>query len=307
MVQERDIDSLAERYVYLVPKESESAESNADVPLPDLWRTIWIRRRTVALCALASLIAGTAYALLATNWYRADVVLSPVNDVNNALSGTLSAGGLGDIASLAGIPLHARDGEPVAILRSKTFARAFIEDQQLMPVLFANKWDEQTHAWKVKGSDQPDIRDGVKYFDEKIRKVTEDKKTGLVTLSITWKDASEASRWANLLVKRVNDRVRTDAMREAETSIGYLQKELLAANAVSLQQTIARVLENQMQKMALARAKEEFAFKVIDEAFPPKRRVWPVRTVIAAASAVLGAMLGMFYVAISQLWRQKVT
>jgi uncharacterized protein involved in exopolysaccharide biosynthesis len=290
----------------LVPKQPEAAESDADVSLLHLWQAVWIGRRVVVLCALVSLIAGTAYAFLATNWYRADVVLSPVND--KSISSALSAAGeLGDIASLAGIPLHARVGEPVAILRSKSFAREFIEDQKLMPVLFASKWNEQTHDWKVKGSDQPDIRDGVKYFDERIRRVTEDKKTGLVTLSIEWKDASEASRWANLLVKRLNDRVRSEAMREAESSVGYLQKELLAASVISLQQTISKVLENQMEKLALARAKEEFAFRVVDEAFPPKRRVYPIRSLIIAISAVSGAMLGMLYVVISQLRRQTVT
>jgi uncharacterized protein involved in exopolysaccharide biosynthesis len=306
MVQERDIDSLAQRYVYLVPKQPESAESNADVSLLDLWQTVWIGRRIVALCALVCLAAGTVYAFLAPKWYRADVVLAPAND--KSVSSTLSSvGGLGDIASLSGIALpNARAGEPLAVLRSKSFAREFIEDQNLMPVLFASKWSEQTHDWKVKGSDQPDIRDGVKYFDEKIRRVTEDKKTGLVTLSIEWKDASEASRWANLLVKRLNDRVRTETIREAESSIGYLQQELLATRVVSLQQSIDTVLENQMQKMALARAKEEFAFKVVDEAFPPKRRVSPQRTLIVATSAVLGALLGVFYLAILQLWRRTV-
>jgi uncharacterized protein involved in exopolysaccharide biosynthesis len=60
-----------------------------------------------------------------------------------------------------------------------------------------------------------------------------------------------------------------------------------------------------MQKMALARANEEFAFKVVDDAFPPKRRVYPQRSLIVATSAVLGAMLGMLCVVISQLWRKK--
>jgi capsular polysaccharide biosynthesis protein len=307
MAEKRETELLSQRYVYLVPKQPDLVESSADVSLQDLWQSVWAGRRIVALCALVCLIAGTAYAFLATKWYKADVVLSPASD--KSISGGLSSlGGLGDIAGLAGITIPSgRGGVPLAVLKSKSFAREFIEDEKLMPVLFADKWNTQTGDWKVTGPDQPDIRDGVKYFDEKIRIVTEDKKAGLVTLSIEWQSASEASRWANLLVKRLNDRIRSEAIREAETSIGYLQKEMLATGVVSLQQSIGRVLESEMQKMALARANEEFAFKVVDNAFPPKRRVSPQRTLIVATSAVFGAMLGMFYAVISQLWRQKVS
>lgn len=307
MAEQREADSTGQRYVYLIPTSSEEPprDTDADASLQNLWRLAWERRRIVVLFVVLCVVAGTAYSLLVTPWYKADVVLSPADE--RSLPASLSGlSGLGDLASLAGITLpSARGDAPLAVLKSKGFARAFIEDQKLMPVLFADKWDAHTGDWKDKGPDAPDIRDGVKYFDEKVRVVTENKKAGLVTLSIQWKDPALASSWANMLVKRLNDRVRSEAIHEAETSIGYLQKEILATNVVSLQQAISKVLESEMQKMALARANEEFAFKVVDEAFPPKRRYFPQRTLIVAAAALLGGMLGMLYVAVSQLWRHK--
>lgn len=305
MTETREPDSSAQRYVYLVQKPPEPVEGGTDVGLQDLWRLAWERRWTVAVFVIICVIAGIAYSLLATPWYKAEVVLSPVSE--RSISGSLgNLGGIGDLASFAGITIPSAHGNaPLAVLKSKSFAREFIEDQKLMPVLFADKWDATAGDWKIKGPEQPDIRDGVKYFDETVRIVTEDKKTSLVKLTIQWKDPAESARWANLLVKRLNDRVRSEAIREAETSIGYLQKELLSTNVVSLQNSIGRVLESEMQKMALARANEEFAFKVVDEAFPPKKRYFPQRTLIAITSAVLGGLLGVIYVAIAQQWRRE--
>lgn len=303
-VRERDPTQHCD---YLVPKQAEMAETcDGDVGLQSLWQMVWENWRIVAIFAVSWAIGGGVYAFLATKWYKAEVVLSPVSD-KGGLTGALSSlGGVVDLAGLAGIALPTAHGNvPLAVLKSKSFAREFIEDEKLLPILLADKWDAKTGDWKGKGPDRPDIRDGVKYFDEAVRVVTEDKKAGLVTLSIEWTNPSEAARWANTLVKRLNDRTRTEAIRQAETSIGYLQKEMLATNVVSLQQSIGRVLESEMQEMTLARANEEFAFKVVDGAFPPKRRVFPQRSLIILTAALLGAMLGIACVAISRLWRQR--
>ena len=44
--------------------------------------------------------------------------------------------------------------------------------------------------------------------------VDEDKKSGLITLSITWKDPQVAANWANDLVKQLNEQLREQAIDE---------------------------------------------------------------------------------------------
>ena len=241
--------------------------------------------------------------------YGDSVVPGGRNNVAPVKEKSISAG-LSQLSSLGSLvrnqsnPL-ATGTEPVAVLKSKSFIRQFIDDEKLIPVLLADKWDVATGDWKIKGADQPDVRDGVKYFDEKVRTVTEDRKTGLVTLSIQWKNRTDAANWANLLATRLNDRLRAEAIQEAQVSIDYLQKELINTTSVSLGQSISRVLESEMQKMSLARANKEFAFKVVDPAFPPKRRKYPQRTLIVAMSAVLGAMAAMMYVVLAARFKER--
>jgi uncharacterized protein involved in exopolysaccharide biosynthesis len=255
-----------------------------EIDLWELWETIWSGRWLIVAITSVFTLGGVTYALLAQEWYKADVVLAPA-DKKGAAGGALAQ--FGGLASLAGISLPgAGEGEPVAVLKSKDFARAFITDLNLIPVLLESA---------DSGDQKPDIRDAVRAFDG-IRVVSEDKKSGLVTLSIRWKDADTAANWANLLVKRLNDRLRTQAEAESERNVAYLQREIAATSVVSLQQSMGRVLEGEMQKLMLARGNEEFAFKVIDRATPPKQRDAPKRTLIALVSMLAGGFLGLLAV-----------
>jgi len=255
-----------------------------EIDLWELWETIWSGRWLIVAITGVFTLGGVTYALLAQEWYKADVVLAPADKKGGAGGALAQFGGL---ASLAGISLPgAGEGEPVAVLKSKDFARAFITDLNLMPVLFEGS---------DVGDKKPDIRDAVAAFDG-VRSVAEDQKTGLVTLSIRWKNPDTAAEWANVLVKRLNDRLRTQAQEESERNVAYLQREIAATSVVSLQQSMGRVLEGEMQKLMLARGNEEFAFKVIDRATPPKQRETPKRTLIALVSMLAGGFLGILVV-----------
>jgi uncharacterized protein involved in exopolysaccharide biosynthesis len=187
------------------------------------------------------------------------------------------------------------NNEPLAVLKSKDFAREFITDMKLMPVLLRD--------WR--GDKEPDIRDALKFFTEQVRTVTDDKKTGLVTLGVRWKEADTAALWANEMVKRLNDRMRNQALIEAERNVAYLQKEMAATSVVSLQQSMGRVLEGEMQKLMLARGNEQFAFKVIDRATPPKLRDAPKRALIAIVATLAGGFLGILAVFLRQALRNR--
>jgi uncharacterized protein involved in exopolysaccharide biosynthesis len=256
-----------------------------EIDLWELWDTIWSGRWLIIAITSIFTFGGVTYALLAQEWYKADVVLAPA-DAKQSMSGALAQ--FGGLASLAGISLPgAGEQAPVAVLKSKEFARSFITDLNLMPVFLKD----------AESSGKPlDIRDAVRVFDTSVRTISEDKKTGLVTLSIRWKDAETAAKWANLLVQRLNERLRQQALAESERNVAYLQKEMAATSVVSLQQSMGRVLEGEMQKLMLARGNEEFAFKVIDRATPPKLRESPKRSLIAIVSLLAGGFLGVLIV-----------
>jgi uncharacterized protein involved in exopolysaccharide biosynthesis len=269
---------------------------DTDRPAMQIFADLWAGRVLIVVTALVCGGLGATYALLATPWYRAQVTLLPMENKNaQGIAGQLGA--LGGLAGLAGINLGGTNKvEPLAVLSSRDFARTFIENQKILTVLLADKWDATAGKWKGDGSNKPDIRDGVEYFDKTVRKVGEDRKTGLVVLTIDWKTPTEAALWANLLAAQINSQMRARAIEDAERSIAYLRAELHATSQVSLQQSISRLLESQMQNMMMARGNTEYAFRVVDSARVPKKRFKPKRTLMALGTTMIGGFLACAWV-----------
>jgi uncharacterized protein involved in exopolysaccharide biosynthesis len=253
------------------------------------WRLITL---LVTACALVA--ATAAYTMAPT--YRAEALLAPVTPPKGE---TLAAlGPLGDIASLVenviGGPKD-RTMESVAVLRSRSLALDFIREQKLKPLLFADRWDPVKSGW-LTDSPPPSDMDAYELFHHQVRSVKSDRRTGLVTLSIEWTDPTVAARWANTLVRMVNARRRNDAVQEAQKSIEFLQRQLSRTSSLEVQQALYRLIEVQTKTIAVAQARDEYAFRVIDEALPPEQRAWPRRLLMIAVASMAGLVLSMFVV-----------
>jgi uncharacterized protein involved in exopolysaccharide biosynthesis len=241
-----------------------------------LVRAVRADRWIIAGVTLVFTTCGVIYALIAPQWYRADVVMVPADQ--KSMSSAL--GQLGGLASLAGVSLPSGSNtEPLAVLRSQGFARGFIVNRELTKDILEGFGES---------SGDKDVRDAVKLFETRVRTVVEEKKAGTVTLSIIWRDPDVAADWANSIVAMLNERQRDKALQEAERNVLYLQKEIANSNVISLQQSLGRVLEAEMQKLLLARGNNEFAYKVIDPAVAPKERFSPRRSVIVVLSFLAG-------------------
>jgi|HubBroStandDraft_1064217.scaffolds.fasta_scaffold160155_2 uncharacterized protein involved in exopolysaccharide biosynthesis len=268
-----------------------------------LWEGRWLM---LAITCLFT-IGGVGYALLATEWFKADLVMVQA-DENKSLSGNLSQ--LSGLASLAGINIGAGgvSQTPIAVLRSKELAHDFIADNNLTKVLLVDKVDPATGDWKIRDPEkQPDIRDAVEYFQKKVCNISEDKKAGTVTLSITWRNSAVSAQWANELAQRVNLKLQTRATEEAERNIKYLKDEMAATNITTMQEAIGKVLQSEMQKLLLARGNDEFAFKVVDRAVAPRKRFWPQRSFVAAGSGILGIFASIVVIVSRREIRERRT
>lgn len=247
----------------------------------DVWRRKW---RIIGVAfAVSVVVAGLT--LLMPNWYAAEVTLAPGEErTSAALAGPFSS-----LANLAGISVGGGDTtEAVAVLKSRDLARTFIEREDLLTVFFAKRWDAQQKRWKDTDPEkQPDMRDAVRYWDQALRGVAEDRRTRIVKLTVEWKDAELAAKWANGFADLLNERMRQRALDDAQTSIEYLRNELVKTNEVVLQQSISRLIETEMQKLMMARGNPEFAFKIIDRAEVPKRKSSPQRALLTIGAGFL--------------------
>lgn len=295
----KDIDSSsAERIVYVLRTDDHLPEQVEQVNIVVLGQILWRGKWPIIVTTIIFAVLAIVFSLNATKWYRAETLLVAVED--NSAGATPQFGNLSGLASLAGISIRSGDSsvEPIAVLQSREFIRDFIHHLNLAPV-----FEESAAASWYQDSSEYDLRDAVEFFQENVLRVHLDDNSGLVTVTIEWIDPAVAAEWANLLVMRLNNRLRERSLREAELNISFLREELVGANVIVLQQSIARLLEVEMQKAMLARVNEEFAFRVIDTAEAPKRRFWPKRTQIVMLAVVIGALLSSLFVLVRHVAR----
>lgn len=298
-------EGVAERVVCVIAKDVLDLERRDTTFGQELLSALWRGRWLLIVSVLAFGLLSLVYALVATQWFLAEVVLTPAS-TRNSQGLTSQLAGLGAIAELADLNLGAarNSDEPIAVLKSRDFARQFIQERDLLLVLLRDQWDAQAGRWKERDPHrQPDVRDAVRYFDKNVLQVLEDKRTGLVTVGIRWTSAAQAADWANAIVERLNQQMRARALEEGEANVAYLQKELSTTTEIPVQQAIARLLETEIQGVMVARGRKEFSFRVVDPAMVPKLRDWPKRTIIVAIGILAGGFFGLFAVFIRETFR----
>jgi capsular polysaccharide biosynthesis protein len=284
-----------------VSTSEEQWQAEQGIDLRALLATLSARRWWIVGCVLVAAVACTTTAFVMTPVYRASVVLTSAsterNDANNALNSAL--GSLGSLASLAGLSVGGNDAateESLAVLQSRQFTESFIDQKNLMPELFARQWDAKDGTWMVSAwRPQPTPARAFKYFDRHVRSVSRDKKTGLVTLQIEWRDRNESAQWANELVQRLNAEMRRRAIGKVDASLGYLQKELISTPEVGMREAIYRLIEGQIKQRMLADVTEEYAFRVVDRAMPSDADdpVRPKKPLLLIGGPFFGLVIGI--------------
>jgi uncharacterized protein involved in exopolysaccharide biosynthesis len=239
------------------------------------WLIIFI---TIACGACA--VAG---AFLMPPSYKVNVTLLPVSDsTSGQLTGGLGgvASQFGGLASLAGISLQndSKKSESVAVLQSEAMTERYISDNHLLPILFASKWDSTHKTWTTSDPKKtPTLWKANEFFKRTVRSVATDAKTGLVTLTIEWKDPVLAAAWANGLVHYTNEYMRARALEESERNITYLTQAAGGTDIAGVKQAVYTILQTEISRQMLARGTTEYAFKVLDAAVPPERPSSPVK------------------------------
>jgi uncharacterized protein involved in exopolysaccharide biosynthesis len=276
-------------------------DDEASLDLRALLGRLWRQRWWLMAGMLLGTILAVTYVRIATPIYRATTTVISTSDERNSLSGSLMSA-LGDVsgglASLTGLGLGSPDAgtqEAIAVLQSRQFTESFIRDLKVMPRLFPRNWDAKAGKWLAPPEEQPTLGKAFNYFNNRVRAVLPDKKTGLVAIQVEWRDPAEAALWANALVSRVNAEMRARAIKQSEASLEFLESELQRTTVLETRQAIHRMIEGQIKQRMLANVSHGYAFRVVDPAFAPDPDdpVKPKKLLILAAGPIAGLLLAI--------------
>jgi len=264
-----------------------------------------LRRYWLLFLAVVVLCTGAAiwHAVTAVPRYKATIVLSPVSS-DRSLGGLSSAiGQLSSLTSGGGLGSLGKDAateEALAVLRSRRFTEEYIRERNLLPKLLPIAVDEPTSHHYFRAS---------RAFGKQVRTIVQDRKTGLVLLSIEWPDPVEGADIANGLVEKLNGEMRVRAISTANANIQFLEQELAGNPTISARDAINRLIEIQIRQRMLASVTKEYAFRVVDPAIPadPADRSYPNKRKIALMGVLAGIVLGAIVVAVVGIVRHRLS
>jgi uncharacterized protein involved in exopolysaccharide biosynthesis len=307
-VDQKDDVSQTVLPAYVFSAENLGASRSSEIDLVTLVQIVWSRRYLIAGVVTIFMAIASAIAFLSTEWYRSDALLAPSDSQTSRAGSSSGLGSIGGLAGLAGLSIEDSGGaEAVAILESRDFARSFIVKNNLMQVLFADEWDSEAGNWRSDNpAEQPDIRDAIKIFDEDVRTVSKNAENGLVTLSVVWTDASIAATWVSDIVRQLNEQMRAQALADTQTNIAFLEEQLESTNVAMLRQSVANILESELEKLMLAKGELEYAFRILDSPQIAKRPYRPKRLLIVLGAMMLGGVLALFYVLFEYMLRRTI-
>jgi len=283
----------------MISAHEASETENDDLGMQDLVKLVKAAWVPAMVGGFLLAVTGFGLSFLFQSEYRAQVLLEYAGDPTKQERVRSGVGGLGGLAAIAGINLGS-DGDPkdaaLATLRSWNFARDFIEANKLAPLLNAKDWDESKKQWRDPANPPNEWRT-IKRFRRDVLYVANDAKTGLISVSVEWKDPVVAADWATKLVSMINIRLRATAIEEATRSIDHLKTELAKTQNTELQRAIAGLLQTQIESLMFADIREEFAFRTIDAALapPPDEYVFPNRLVFFLLGGVFGGLAGVTF------------
>lgn len=299
--------------VYAMPQQ----QADDEIDLGQLWAVIWADKWLIIGISLLAAVLAAAIALQMPNIYRAKVVVAPSEEAQGGGIGAM-AGQLGGLASLAGINLNSgkvdKAGYAQEVLKSRAFIVSFINRHKLLAELMAvDKWnreenilefdpetyDSKNKVWvrdvKPPQQSQPSDWEAFEAF-QNIFSVSQDKQTGMVTITVDHYSPEIAAKWASLLVGDINDVMRERDVSEARRSIEYLREHLQKTSIAEVQTIFYQLIEQQAKTIMLAEVRPEYIFKTVDPAVAPEKKEKPKRALIVVLATVLGGMFATLFV-----------
>jgi uncharacterized protein involved in exopolysaccharide biosynthesis len=276
------------------PERAAAYEDEIDVR--DLFLRLGARKWLIALCTALGAALSLAYALTAVAIYRAEATLSIREDdqTGSFLGAASQLGGLADLAGLS-IPGSKDKSVAVATLKSRALIEQFIADNKLVDVLLGD-----ADGGNLPEEDKRTVWYAHRAFVEDIFTVTEDKKSGLITVAVEWRDPKQATDWVTDIVARTNAHLRRVAIEESEKNLAYLEAQAKSTNVIEIRQALFRLAETEIKKLMLAKGAGEYVFKTVDPARVPERKIRPKRVLIAIIGTLLGGFAGVFLALILQ-------
>jgi len=273
--------------------------------------------KIIAITAMFA-VAAVIYALSVPNQYKATALLAPAQSDGGGLSGAL--GQLGGLASLAGVSLGGGESGEAQIaqeiMKSWSYIEGFIADNNIaVEVYAAEGWSKGSNTLQI-NNDAYDIEANKWLLEDEsgaikppnswqlfqafsgMLSVFEDKKSGLVSVSIEYYSPQIAKQWVDMYVESINRFMQQRQIDKVTRNINYLQEQIEKTAIAEMQEVFYTIIEEQTKNKMLAEASPDYVFVAVGPSMVPELKSQPNRALICILGTLLGGMLSVLLVLI---------
>ena len=260
------------------------------------------RFRLLILLAVVVVLVGLAYVLWPRTYAGDSLVLPASEESQGVLGGALArqVSSLGFSFGSIGEGKSVTD-EALALLTSRTVLEPFLIENEILEKLYPDGFS------LVRDADDPSLpslADGYDEFVNNCLAISENSRTGIISVTVYWPDPKLAAQWSVGLVKSVNQLLRERAIRDAEVNLQFLQEEMGQFSSTDVKEAIASLIEVELKKKMLANVRPDYALRFIEEAKAPDLKYYSSPRLYLFALAIL-AVFG-FGSAVVVWWRLVV-
>jgi uncharacterized protein involved in exopolysaccharide biosynthesis len=307
------------------PDQPSLNQYDDEIDLRELFGVLWAGKIKIIAITAVFAVAAVMHALSVPNQYKATALLAPAQS-SGGLSGAL--GQLGGLASLAGVSLGgggSSEGQIAQeIMKSWSYIEGFIAENNIAVEVFAAEgwskgsnelhiddelYDAETKTWSVKNNTTgevgpPSSWELFKSFSGRLA-VSEDKKSGLVSVSIEYYSPLIAKQWVDLYVESINRFMQQRQVTKVSRNIEYLQEQIGKTSIAEMQEVFYSIIEEQTKNKMLAGASPDYAFVAVGPSMVPEQKSQPKRALICILGTLLGGMLSVLLVLVMHYARKS--
>ncbi|MDA9559800.1 Wzz/FepE/Etk N-terminal domain-containing protein [Porticoccaceae bacterium] len=287
-----------------------------EIDLRELFSVLWDGKKLIVGITAVFALVAVFYALSIPNQYRATALVLPAEGSGGGLSGAL--GQLGGLASLAGVSIGGGESSEAQvaqeIMRSRGFIEEFISENNMdVEVFAAQGWDRGSNQIEI-NSDLYDVDSSLWLSDAPAGKtveptgwelyksfsgmfsVSEDKKTGMISISVEYFSPEIAKQWVDQLIIGINQHMQSRKLDKVNINIQYLEAQIQKTSIAEMREVFYTIIEEQIKSKMLAEASPEYAFVTVSPAMVPEEKSQPKRALICILGTLLGGMLAVLLV-----------
>ena len=297
-----------------------------EIDLRELFGALWAGSRKIIAITVVFAFVSVIYALLVPNQYKATALLAPAQSDSSDLSGAL--GQLGGLASLAGVDIGGGDSSEAQmaqeIMKSWSFIDVFIAENNISVEVYAAEgwsrgsnelqidddiYDAETKTWLVENDNTGEVGPPSSWvlfqaFSERLV-VSENKKSGLVSVSIEYYSPQIAKQWLDMYVAAINAHMQQRQMEKVTNNINYLQAQIENTSIAEMREVFYTIIAEQTKNKMLAEASPEYAFVAVSPSMVPEEKSQPERAFICIIGTLLGGILSVLLVLVMHYARKS--